>query len=473
MTESRNRICVCTSYYRQNRALFFAVAVSLLLLYWMLFPVNHYLAASIYDGAPYRFLIPALFGCYLAARGMRDGQECSILMVYLLWAAFTRILNGDPTLTSSLPRLLDLTLMFLCFAAGIVLPSSQREKVYNGVAWLIVLFYFLLGCLCIYAGTTRGVLMNPLDDYGIGYTNPVQDRIYVLGLHPNSASGKFLISFCLLIYLFTKNDNPLLRVFLVLAGLVDYTTVALTLSRNGQTFMCLCFSLAVSIFAYVRVRRGSRTKKIALFILILLILTPILYQGFEPVRHGIWTAHEKFYSRENVGHELVQNSAYTAEVAVLKADVAYQADDRAYFDSGRKEIYRSAIESLMVEPQRLLIGSSYEHYLDISHANIREQAHNFHNMILEVLNLFGLPGLILAGWFYVLLIREAFVLVFEQRGLFPLPEKMMVLPIIGLSGHFMLEAGAFTDINFRVGFLFFSAGMLTGMERDRTDKRTL
>ena len=59
------------------------------------------------------------------------------------------------------------------------------------------------------------------------------------------------------------------------------------------------------------------------------------------------------------------------------------------------------------------------------------------------------------------------MLVFEQKELFTLPEKMIVLPVVAMSGHFMLEAGAFTDINFRVGFLFFSAGVVTGIVKDR------
>ena len=453
------------SFDRRYRGLVFSCGVAFLLLFWMCFSVNYYLAARIYDGAVYRFLIPVLFGCYLAAHGLRDGAEVRILLAYWLWAVLTRILNGDHTLTESLPRILDLTLVLLCFLPGLVLNGKNRERFFDLFALLVTVYFFILGILSVYAAVSGRVLQNPLDEGGtIGYYRVMDsiDRLFVLGLHPNSAAGKFLISFCLLVYLFLKKRNPVFRAWTVVAAAVDYVVIALTLSRNGQSFQSLCLALAVGILLLTRMRGKRLWQRGAALLLALLVITPLAYQGYEPVRHAVWLARESSSSgRTDPFYQ--QPMSYNPDKR--ENDNEYQADGRGYFESGRTEIYRSALISLKEEPRRLLFGSSYEHYMDISHRSIEETALNFHNMLLEVVNLFGLPGLALVIWFYLLLGRRMLRLLFGPGSEFTPAQKMLVLPVIGMSGHFMLEAGAFTDMNFRVGVLFFVSGMVTGLVR--------
>ena len=488
------------SFYHRQKALLFSCGVAFLLLYWMCFSVNYYLSARIYDGAVYRFLIPILFGGYLAVRGIRDGTEMRILLVYWLWAVLTRILNGDHTLTESLPRILDLTLMLLCFLPGLVLRGKQRERFLDAFAILVTVYFFVLGLLSVYAAVSGKVLHNPLEVEGgtiACYSTPSGRRLFVLGLHPNSVAGKFLISYCLLVYLFLKNRNLFFRSWGVLAAVLDYTVIALTLSRNGQTFLSLCMALTISIAILPLLREKKQLKRGAAFFAVLILLTPLFYQGFEPARRCIWSMRERFFPSENAEVAAAENTSGEADdynavflaahasfavqisetaqgtnqivaYAARESENNYQADDRGYLESGRTEIYRSAIISLKEEPWRLLIGSSHEHYMDISHATIRERAVNFHNMILEIVNLYGLPGLALVIWFYIILSQKMLWMVFEQNQEFTPSQKMLVLPVVGLTGHYMLEAGAFTDINFRVGSLFLAMGMLTGIVYEKT-----
>ena len=91
--------------------------------------------------------IPLLTGAYLAVRGFRDGKEVGILVLYWCWITVSRILNGDPTLTSSLTRILELLLMVLLFVPGAMLPRKERAFLYDVNAIVITVLrraFFLI-----------------------------------------------------------------------------------------------------------------------------------------------------------------------------------------------------------------------------------------------------------------------------------------------------------------------------------------
>ena len=150
---------------------------------------------------------------------------------------------------------------------------------------------------------------------------------------------------------------------------------------------------------------------------------------------------------------------------------SYSADNRGYLESGRKEIYWSALKSLQMEPKRLLIGSGYYHVMDISHTLIREQAKHFHNTFLQVVNEFGLIGLALVIWFFLWTMKCAFRLIFEPEGDPSVGNQMLVLLPLALMGFFMLEVGIFKIVdmaNFNFTFYYFACGMLAGAARGRS-----
>ena len=121
-----------------------------------------------------------------------------------------------------------------------------------------------------------------------------------------------------------------------------------------------------------------------------------------------------------------------------------------------------------MEPKRLLIGSGYYHVMDISHILIKEQAKHFHNTFLQVVNEFGIVGLVLVVWFYLRILKCSFFIVFLTES--STAEKTLVLLPIALMFYYMLEVGIFKIVDtadFRNTFFFFICGMLAGTAREK------
>lgn len=445
-----------------------AVFCTLFLIYYLFSPINHYLAETIREGVWYRFSAPLLLGMILCIR-IRKRKAFWVLLSYWCWILITRVLNGDPALTGNLSILTELSLMMLLFAPGFLLGKEQRWRFFLAVSWLIVLFYFVLGTLTVYSAAADQFLLNPIDEYGIGYVSPYyKERIEILSMQPNIAAGEFLFSFCFLLILFFQYRSIPACIFFVLAGLVDAIVIALTISRNGQTF----FSASLGMTAGYMLSRYIKTKRLSVrilsFFLSTLVVALIAYQVFEPLRYGVWLLRKETASVTQEQVEKVpfpkQISSETSESVQTETE-EYYGDNRGYLDSGRKQIFWSAVKSLEKQPVRLLIGCSYEHKMDISHELIWEWAHHFHNMFLEIINLFGIPGLLLVFWFYWLLMKAIWRVAFLE-GISDRPKQLLFIPILIISGYYMLEAGLFTEMDLRSAEFFFLSGTLMGIETE-------
>ena len=415
------------------------------LIYYLLSPVNHYLAEAISEGVWYRFSAPLLLGVILCMQ-IRKGKAFWVLLAYWCWVLLTRVLNGDPALTGNLSVLTKLSLMLLLFAPGFLLDKEQRWRFFLIVSWLIVLFYFVLGAMTVYSAAADQFLLNPIDEY----------------------------AFCFLIILSFQYKSVPARVFFVLAGLVDAIVIALTISRNGQTFFSAALGMTAGFMLFQHLKTKRLSVRILTFFLSTLVVALIAYQVFEPLRYGVWLLRKETASVTQVQAEkepVPRQQTLKASESVHDVTEEYHGDNREYLESGRKQIFWSALKSLEKEPIRLLIGCSYEHKMDVSHELIQEWAHHFHNMFLEIINLFGIPGLLLVLWFYWILMKAIWRIVFLE-GVSDCPKQLLFIPILVISGYYMLEAGIFTDMDFRVAFFFFGCGMMAGAaqipEREKT-----
>ena len=104
-----------------------AAFCTLLLIYYLFSPINHYLAETIREGLWYRFSAPLLLGVILCMRTQK-GKAFWVLLAYWGWILLTRVFNGDPALTGNLSVLTELSLMMLLFAPGFLLEKEKRWK---------------------------------------------------------------------------------------------------------------------------------------------------------------------------------------------------------------------------------------------------------------------------------------------------------------------------------------------------------
>ena len=108
--------------------------------------------------------------------------------------------------------------------------------------------------------------------------------------------------------------------------------------------------------------------------------------------------------------------------------------------------------------------------MDISHQLIREQAKHFHNTFLQVINEFGIVGLIMVLWYFCCILTAAFRLTVIPDASASVGDQMLVLVPLMLMFYYMLEVGIFAIIdmaNIRNIMFYLSCGMLTGVSYDQ------
>ena len=158
-----------------------------------------------------------------------------------------------------------------------------------------------------------------------------------------------------------------------------------------------------------------------------------------------------------------QTALSSAGTQTHNAEESFRRDDRSYLESGRKEIYWSALKSLQMEPRRLLLGSSWEHLMDCSHELIREQVVHFHNDFLQALNLVGLPGFALLLLFFFFMAKTGFTILLDAGNRFALCEKMLVVPVAVFFIYVMLECVLTREyLDFRSLMFYLLCGFMTG-----------
>ena len=463
-----------------DRRLCFSLASAAIMMLFLFGPLNHYLLESLYNSNYYHLGVPMLVAVYFACREFRDGVEMKILLLYMLWAVVTRVLNGDIFLLQEGDYLIDLSTMILMFAPGILLTGKKREWYFRSVCGILIVFYFLASMLCIYAAATNTYLENPIDYRGIGYSALTENRFNFLSFQWNETAGQFAIAFALCLTLFFRTTRLPVRIFLVVAAVCDAVVVGLTMSRNGQTCVGLVLGLMVGILTLNRLNRLKVWQRTVALLLITVLVTFVAYQLFEPIRYGIWRVSQEIRITETALP--VQSVSSPAVLTVQINDdrmnteedeagsaESYQADERDYFESGRKEIFWSALKSLQLEPKRLLIGSGYYHVTDISHQLIKEQVKHFHNTFLQVINEFGIIGLLLVLWFFWRILMAAYRLSVILSGSVPSGNQMLVLVPLMLMFYFMLEVGIFAIIdmaNIRNTVFYFTCGFLIGSSQN-------
>ena len=90
---------------------------------------------------------------------------------------------------------------------------------------------------------------------------------------------------------------------------------------------------------------------------------------------------------------------------------------------------------------------------------------NLHNSLLQILMTTGLPGLLIAMAFLMLMLCKGLHSLFFSE--FYLDDRMLILPVLTVLPRIMLEAYLFTSTNIRTLFFFLMCGMVIGFTRER------
>ena len=141
--------------------------------------------------------------------------------------------------------------------------------------------------------------------------------------------------------------------------------------------------------------------------------------------------------------------------------------------SKRLEIYRCAFLTIREDPMILLRGCLSKDSMGLTNALLQRKSPvpHFHNFVLQILILTGLPGLALSMAFCVPVIGKALRLLFSDDSHTPFAVRTLALAPLAALTYGLFEACFFTDVDIRPLFFFLMSGMVLGFYKDAAPKK--
>ena len=461
-----------------------ALSVLLLILFYMAWPVNFYLAENL-KRSYYMAFVPVLTAGALYFGGLKQGREYLLVFLYWIWFLLTRILCGDPALKLEYVSWVDLSLMLPCLLTGLVLEKDERRSLLNWLGGLMGAFYFVLGLLALYASVRRTTLINPITGGYLGVD--LEDsfrRINILDTNVDVTACWYMMIILVLVHQFFTCRSRLWRIPIALALLVDYAVITITYTRSVQ----LSLALVLAILICLPVRHALRGKSKALVVLCMLAVFVLsaggLFLGHRAVAAGLGAISQQV-SLEQTPEPAALPEAPAAPVSEAEAAPESPAetedsfaDPRAWngnlngFSSGRIAIYKSAFYVMGKNPAVLLRGSLERDYMTIANEVLPRKTVHYQNYLLEVLMLTGIPGFLLVLAFTLLIVIKGLRLFFASEDRVPLGDKLLGLPVAAMMLYGMFERCIFTYMDVRFLYFFLFCGLMLAAYREHfeTDK---
>ncbi|MBQ9250898.1 MAG: O-antigen ligase family protein [Oscillospiraceae bacterium] len=451
-----------------------AAAVYLLYMFYMFSQAHFYLYQSL-RGTYYSAAVPVVVAGVLYFRRFRDGTEFKLLVFYWLWFLLSRMLNHNLALVDDQYLCFDLSLMLPMFVLGLVLDADGRRRFLDWFSAVAGGYYFLLGLLCLAAFVLRRQFINPITEGLIGMaTKSGYERINILDTNVDSTAYWFMTGVLLMLYQFFACRKKLWRIPIVLCALVNWAVIGITYTRSVRVALSVTAGL-LAVLLCRRALKGRRKAVLALLLILVFVITaPLIYKSFDLCTDVLSRISESVRSSAEAAQSAPAELAYfVGEDAPVAVPLAAASSPSLYdrlntLSSKRLEIYRCAFLTIREDPLILLRGCLSKDSMGVTNALLQRKSPvpHFHNFLLQILILTGLPGLALALSFCVLVLRKLLRLLFAGETQIPNSVKVLALSPIASLTYGMFEACFFTDIDIRPLFFFLIGGMALGFYKD-------
>ena len=398
---------------------------------------------------------------YYMIRRFRDGKEVQILSIYAVWVLLTRIISGY--LLDEEDLLLSVG-MFICvfsFALAYQFDYKKRQMLLNVFTIVFIGIITFVSAVGIYAA----LIQKPVDIKFFGKTLDAATfqeeggvmRLRIADAHPNTSACWAFMCLFILINRLVATKSKLLKAIIIIAAVIDYLAMALT---NCRTIFA-CFSICAAVLVYLlisgKLPTGKTSIKVICFVLSVVIIVPIAYKSVDLSLKGL-----NYLSLNTVpeGTVVEDNTLYENSREVIGEESTLKP---------RILIWKSAINTIRQQPERLLIGSSVARLGEVSDVSegINFHVYHYHNMFVNVLMLTGIPGLVAVIVFLFVLVKKILILLFSSKKETALAEKTLTIPLIGFIGYgATLEVLLFTETDIRAFAFFFIAGIMLADYRD-------
>ena len=474
-------------------------AAALLLMYAYLFyrPINNTVWYKLL--VVYLPFLAVLLLLALLPRLRSEKIELKLVLIFAVWVIFTRILRWDVKSYIEYCRSNGLTLpadtlimagaaaTYLPMAASLILRGRNRERFLDTVAIITASFFTLTTLFSLYAVLYKTQIRTPGGLYLCMFAD---SRLYVFGKNPNACGMWYFLSLSFLAYLFTRTKKRLCRVFIALAGVLNYVILAMTFSRNAMLSFSLCTGLLVLVLVLRRFSPKTIGKKLLCTVLVLALIVPAAYKSFSLVDAGVeklsYVLAQKRYAaaemqaeessaeasgEDNTAEVLEESETEAPASSPIEKDreeieITYE-NNRGFGDSGRLSIYKTIIPTMQREPLRLLIGCLNRDAMKYTSEILEREILNFHNTFLQVLCLTGVPGLLLVLALCVLLGRRVVRVIYSDA---PVTISILALMLVGIFSYNMLEVNLFYIMDVSTFAAYTAAGAVLAYTYERDEE---
>lgn len=376
----------------------------------------------------------------------KSSIEIKLLVIFAFWLISTRILNRDVTVSEDYLYIRIYILSVSIMYCGFVLDEKKRKTAAIAVSVIICAYYTILSCAGIYASVIGEDIKLPLSITATTYKEASTRILTVDGNNRNTVSMWFALACCLLLYQISVCKKNVVRILLAVVGLALYAAISLTMSRTTMGAL----AVALTMFAMMLVDKKAAGKNIkvraaALFCTILFVL-PLSYIGHDYVCGAVTRLAVSFQSETEDINDMTEEheKEEKTEEKVVQFDDYRNASSIKTFE-GRTYIWKSGIQAILAEPDRLIKGRLDKDYMyvpdlfhDRSDPAFRGHTINMHNYLADILMRTGLPGFILVLAFTVLLVIRMIKVFFAKD--IEISVKVLMLPIAASFVKGMMEA---------------------------------
>ena len=495
--------------------LLWACCVLLLYGFYMVWPINLYLAESLKSTYLQAF-IPVFVAAVLYFRRRCGAFEYRLMLAFLLWFFLTRLMNRNYALLGEYVFLEDLALMIPLTLLGLYLSAEERRYFLNWFSAVVGGFYFLLGLVALSLFVRRGIWINPANEISLGvYSSEGFQRLNLFDVNPCVTAYWYLAAFYLMVYQFFACRRKLWRIPIVLAALVFLAVIACTYTRSVKLGIALTLGLLAASELGRLLRRSRRLLRLPVLILTCLTATLLLYECSDLLAQGIsklsYTLYplqieqpvqaspapapatpspapatptpaplpaegKKTAARPSDARPQLLSSKSKSSVQALDENTPIWVDkvvdprkwsgnlDR--ISSARFTVWRSAYLALKLDPSVLWRGKLLRDSMKLSNPFTPHNPYHYHNVPIQALMTTGIPGFLLVTALMLCVLYKALRLLFSHAPRIPLPARVLALPVIGVQFYSMLEIGMYTATDIRALYYYIMSGLLLGVYRD-------
>ena len=452
-----------------------------LTLYWF-FPVSLLLASQLY------------FGLHFTQQ-----FEIKLLLVFFAWGCTTVVLNyGRAQLVDSYEWFATTsTAIFLCFSLPYAFEKEGAMRVLKLLALVSLVAAVLLSLASLIAVYAKDIAAKaPSVFEGISIHG---GRLYIDN-HPNRSAPSPALGVILAGILLVDTKKAWKRVLIVLGAVVCFVPLSLTVSRTAILGAGLAVAFEVALVLRQTLKGRIRTAlRVSISLVVAVVALFAFYKGSEIVAQLSNTVlarqetaavitqvapkttrlpQESEAPTESVANDTAVVETNT-EVAALaeplneKEVITRDFSDAATFN-GRTEIWLGFWNGIMENPKILLVGTGPMKASEVMAPYFPPNSPIgiFHNSLVGVLVANGLPALVLALAFLVLVAFASIRISFGKKSDQPMAVRLLPAVLLFTVIEGMMEDFLFTSTAFNIVWIWFmiAAGFTFYFSREMPEK---